>query len=208
MKKKYKLLKSDFKIVEGVKLFRIEAIINFGAIVKGDLGGYIENERNLSQIDEAWVFGKACVFDEARVFGEARVFDEARVFGEARVFDEARVSGKACVFGEAQVYGESRVSDEACVFGEAQVYGKARVFGESRVSVNLKIFTGLEFVINTSGQNKEGLLLLRVGCLLRTHTEWETELRLNTHESKCRDDRSYKQMKNAILFMIKQEETK
>ena len=196
MKKKYKLLKSDFKIVEGVKLFRIEAIINFGAIVKGDLGGYIENERNLSQIDEAWVFGKACVFDEARVFGEARVFDEARV------------SGKACVFGEAQVYGESRVSDEACVFGEAQVYGKARVFGESRVSVNLKIFTGLEFVINTSGQNKEGLLLLRVGCLLRTHTEWETELRLNTHESKCRDDRSYKQMKNAILFMIKQEETK
>jgi len=31
MKKKYKLLKSDFKIVEGVKLFRIEAIINFGA---------------------------------------------------------------------------------------------------------------------------------------------------------------------------------
>lgn len=39
----------------------------------GDLGGWIEAERNLSQNGAAWVTGAACVAGEARVTGNARV---------------------------------------------------------------------------------------------------------------------------------------
>ena len=46
MNKKYKLT-SETKECCGVKLYRIEALIDFGDIEKGDKGGFIEKELNL-----------------------------------------------------------------------------------------------------------------------------------------------------------------
>ena len=113
---KYELIKTDtIKSWDGRTLYRIKRIEN------GELGGYIESEKNLDQSGEAWVFGKAQVFGEARVSGEALVFGEAQVFGEAWVSGEARVFGDARVSGEAQVSGDARVSGEAQVSGEARV---------------------------------------------------------------------------------------
>ena len=134
---KYELIKNDTKkLPDGTVLYRIVALIDFSTIHstvrKGDKGGYIEKEDNLSQSDSdlAWVFGKACVFGDARVYGNACVFGEARVFGDAWVFGKACVFGKARVFGEACVFGEARVFGKACVFGNACVFGEARVSEE------------------------------------------------------------------------------
>ena len=104
--KKYEFT-GETKIEFGVTFKRIRALVTIpGVVVAGANGGWVEDERNLSQVsDEAWVFGEARVSDEARVFGEAQVFGEARVFGEAQVFGEARVSDKARVSGEARVFG-------------------------------------------------------------------------------------------------------
>ena len=60
------------------KLFRIKALISFGDVKEGDLGGYIEKEGNLSQSGNAWVYGNACVSGDARVSGDA---DYATVHG-------------------------------------------------------------------------------------------------------------------------------
>ena len=46
MEKKYKLTK-EFITFNGRKLYRIEAIRDFGLIKKGDKGGFIEKEINL-----------------------------------------------------------------------------------------------------------------------------------------------------------------
>ena len=96
--KKYKLLKNDTKTSwNGKTLFRIEALIDFSIFHEGEKGGYIENEANLSQDDESWVFGNAQVSGDARVFGNARVFGIAWVSGNARVFGNAWVSLRADV---------------------------------------------------------------------------------------------------------------
>ena len=58
MNKKYKLTKNT-KEWFGITLFQIEATVSFGIVSKGELGGYIEKEENLSQDDNAWVFAKA-----------------------------------------------------------------------------------------------------------------------------------------------------
>ena len=55
--KKYKLT-NNTKEYFGRTLYQIEALISFGSIIKGDLGGYIEKEENLSQYGNAWVSGK------------------------------------------------------------------------------------------------------------------------------------------------------
>lgn len=73
----------------GTTLYRIKALIDFGDVKAGELGGYVEKETNLSQYGNAWVYDDAWVFDNARVYGDAQVCDDARVF------DNAQVSGNA-----------------------------------------------------------------------------------------------------------------
>ena len=121
---KFKLIKSD-KTIFGKKLFQIVALKDFGNISKGELGGYVEKEENISVSGDAWVYGNA------RVSGDARVYGDASVCGEARVYGSARVSGNAWVYGEARVYGSARV------YGDASVYGNAWVYGEFKLSIGL-----------------------------------------------------------------------
>ena len=95
--KKYELLKDDYKEVYGIKLYRIRALKDFGDVKKGHVGGYIEKEENLSQINNCWVDG------EAKVCGDAEVWGKARVYGKAQVWEEAQVYGEAEIFGEAEI---------------------------------------------------------------------------------------------------------
>ena len=80
--KKFKLTSEFIVDISGVKLFRIKALIEFGNVKAGDLGGYIEKEENLSHMGNAWVSGNAQVSGDARVFGNAWVFGDARVSGD------------------------------------------------------------------------------------------------------------------------------
>lgn len=76
--KKYELM-GETKEIGGVTLHRIRALIDIPEhdVKAGDLGGWIEAERNLSQKGAAWVADPALVMDSARVTGKARVMDSA-----------------------------------------------------------------------------------------------------------------------------------
>lgn len=61
---KYELLADDtVKSWDGRTLFRIKALVAIAAfgVSAGDLGGYIEAEKNLQVSGDAWVFGNALV---------------------------------------------------------------------------------------------------------------------------------------------------
>ncbi len=108
MNKKFKLT-SEEKEVWGIKLYRIEAISSFGSVSKGDKGGFVEKEENVSQEGDAWVYGNAQVFGDARVYGNAQVYGDAWVYGNARVYGDARVYGNARVYGDAWVYKKEKI---------------------------------------------------------------------------------------------------
>ena len=104
MEKKYEL--TDIKIeIFGKTLFRIRALrdIERYGVKKGDLGGCVEKEENLSHNGDAWVSGNAWVY------GNARVYDNAGVYGNARVYGNAEVSDNAWVYGNAEVSDNARV---------------------------------------------------------------------------------------------------
>ena len=69
----------EVKNIGGKILHRIRAVreIPEHNVKAGDLGGWIEAERNLSQKGAAWVADSALVMDSARVTGKARVMDSA-----------------------------------------------------------------------------------------------------------------------------------
>ena len=155
----------------GYTLRQIEAIENFGDVKKGDIGGWIETEKNLSMYGNAWVS------DDARVFGNARVSGDALVFGNALV------SGDARVFGNARVSGDARVSDDARVSGDAWVSGDARVFGDALVSDDARVFGQYDYILigaigsrndaTTFFRLKQGGIGVKCGCFFGTIDEFE-----------------------------------
>ena len=144
MEKKYKLTDETISL-NGVTLYRIEALKYFGEIKKGDKGGFIESENNLAHEGNAWVsdnahvYGDACVFNNAHVYGNAfvsgyaQVYGDAFVYGNAWLYDNTRVCGYARVADNARVYGDANVCDDSSVFGSALVYDNAHVYGDALV---------------------------------------------------------------------------
>ena len=90
MEKKY-ILTSETKEVNNHILHRIKALKDFGDVKKGDLGGWLENESNLSQEGNCWVS------ENAAVYGAAWVSDDAQVHGNARVYGTAWIVGDASI---------------------------------------------------------------------------------------------------------------
>lgn len=143
MEKKYKLTEETIN-VNGKTLYRIEALKDFGYIKKGDKGGFVEKEENLSQSGDCWVYDNAKVYNNAKVFGNAVVSGNARVYGNAKVYDDAVVYGNAWVFGNARVYCDAKVYGDAMVCGNADVYGIARIYGYAQVCDNTEVCNNAE----------------------------------------------------------------
>ncbi len=73
MDKKYELTEDTITCC-GRTLHRVRAIKSFGGVKAGELGGYIENEDNLSQEGDARVYGNARVYDNADIQSSRNYF--------------------------------------------------------------------------------------------------------------------------------------
>lgn len=102
--KKFELTR-EFITFLGRKLFRIKALVEFGDVKAGELGGYVEKEENINHEGNAWVYGNARVYGDARVYGNARVSGDARVYGNARVYGDALVVKQEDIIFTAAKFG-------------------------------------------------------------------------------------------------------
>lgn len=121
MIKKYKLTDGAYHTNDKI-LYRIQALEDFGDVKKGELGGFVQNEDNLSHKGDCWIY------EDAKVCGEAKVYENAKVYGEAKVYDKAKVCG------EAKVYEKARVGGSALIHGNAKVFGYTRIGGSIEIS--------------------------------------------------------------------------
>ena len=134
---KYKLT-NKLNYVKGRNLYRIEALrnIDYYNVKRGDLGGWIESEDNLSQEGDCWVGDEACVY------GKAQVKDNSYVYGKAQVYDEAILHDDSCV------------GDQACVCGDVELHNVIDVCGNAKLSKN-KDFTNV-FEVEDSEDEEDG----------------------------------------------------
>ena len=167
MEKKYTFTSDTIKY-KGYTLHRIKALKDFLTVKKGDLGGWIEKEYNLSQDGNCWIYDNAEVYDNAKVFGDAIVKgrayvsdyvevhgnaiirDNAKVYGYADVYGHSWIGDKSEVYGDAKIYGNAQIYDEAvicgkcCVYGNALVYGHAQIHGNALVCGDAKVYENAE----------------------------------------------------------------
>ena len=145
-----------YELIPERNFFRIKALKDFGDVKKGELGGLVLGEHNLSQEGDCWVSDNAQISGNTRVSGDARVSDNAWVSGDARVSDNAWVSGNA------------RVSGDAWIRDNAQVSGDAWVCGGAIVTVNVITF-GNAFIYDITVTNKH----IRIGCEQHLKEDWK-----------------------------------
>ena len=102
--RKHKLTEESIQH-SGRTLYRIEALKHFGNVKKGEKGGWVERESNLSHDGDCWIYHTAKVFGDAKVSGNAKVYEEAIVYGDAEVCGNAKVWGYAKT--PLKVYGQA-----------------------------------------------------------------------------------------------------
>ena len=110
--KKYEFTGETITIGERT-LHRIRAVRDFGDVKAGDIGGWIEDENNLSHEGDCWVRDKATVCDSAKGCDDEIVGGAALVCDDATVCSSATVGGAAIVCGSATVGGAAIVCDDA-----------------------------------------------------------------------------------------------
>ena len=160
--KKFELTTEFITNAFGKKLFRIKALVEFGDVKAGELGGYVEKEENVSQDGNAWVSGDARVYGNAWVHGNAKVYDDAWVSDNAKVSGNAWVSGNARVSGDAWACGNAWVRGNARVYGDARVSGNAWVYGDADYAL-VQGF-GTEFRCTTFYRGKNKKIMVNCGC--------------------------------------------
>lgn len=143
--RKYELT-GETRVVAGRKLHRIRAVRSFNLVVNGQLGGWIETEKNLSHYGDCWVYDEACVYDTAFVSDNACIFYDAQVFCNAKVCENARV------------YGDARICDDAVVCDSAVVYGGACVCGDAVCTITPIVITGLHYRVTITDKH------IQIGC--------------------------------------------
>ena len=163
MEKKFKLTEEE-TMVGGLTLYRIEALRDFSDVKRGDKGGWIQKESNLSQADNCWIYDEAMAFEDARVIDNAKIKDSARVFDDAiisddayiggdvricknamiadnaKVYDNVWILGSAYVHGNAKIYGNVKILDTPFIGGDAQIYENAQIEGNAHIYDNAKIY--------------------------------------------------------------------
>lgn len=147
-KKKYKLTGETISL-DGANLYRIEALKDFYDVKKGDKGGWVEHDGNLSQLGYCWVYHNAIVKDNAVIKGDAKVMDHAKISDDAIVGDNARVYGRAKVYGSAIVNENARIYDYALIRDNAQVCGRARIYNNSKIFCSAQVCGDVEVLNDT-----------------------------------------------------------
>ena len=172
--KKYELTGEFIEHQSGKKLYRIRALVSFGVVAAGQLGGFVESENNLDQSlsGNAWVSGNARVSGNAWVSGNARVYGDAWVYGDARVYGDAWVSGDAWVYGDAQVSGNAWVRSYAVISERKMIFWASNVGSEYGT---LTVFNG-----------KDGLIVTR-GCFTGTVDEFLSKS-AEVHDDKTKNE--------------------
>ena len=144
MDNKYKLTDETIEF-NGVTLHRIEALKDFGRVMKGDKGGFVQSERNLSHLGNCWIFddskaiGNSHVYQNAVLSGNSIICDNAFATGFSWIFSRSIVCEKALISDNARIYRNSVVCGNSFVAGDSWVTDFSRVEGKSEVAGNAEI---------------------------------------------------------------------
>ena len=123
--KKYKLLEDETIEYNGRTLHRIQALKDFGNVKKGQKGGYIQSERNLSHEGNCWIHDDAMAMDDSKVLDNAMIFDNALMFDHATMYDNSSMFDKTSMYYCTTMYDDASMHNHASMHDHASMRDNA-----------------------------------------------------------------------------------
>ena len=142
MEKKYELTNETITIGL-ITLHRIKALRSFNDVKKGDKGGFIVSEDNLSHEGNSWVYNEAKVYRNAKVLDNAIVRDYAVITGCAIISGNVIVKDKTYVTHKAKILDYAVIEDYAFISDKAVIRGFSTIRDKAFISGNAKIEGGI-----------------------------------------------------------------
>ena len=201
MEKKYEILKNTKVRFFGREIYRIKALKDFSDVKKGDIGGYVESEYNLSQEGDCWIYDNAVACDNAVVRDNSIVHDNVMVKNCAVVRDNtiicgnAEIKNHAVVKNYALVCGNSIVCDHATACDHAVISSHAKIDNHAKIKDKSQWFV----VENVGSRNDnitfyetDNVIYANVGCFSGTLDEFIKQVKI-THKGN-KFEKEYLQM--------------
>lgn len=195
MDKKYEILKDTEKDFFGHNVYRIKALKDFGNVKKGDIGGFVESEENLSQEGDCWIYDNAVACDYAVVHDNSIVHDNVIVKNCAVVRDNT------IICDNAEIKNHAVVCDNTIICGNATVYDNAVISSHAKINNHAKIKDKNQwFVVENVGSRNDNItfyetdnvIYANVGCFNGTLDEFIKQVKI-THKGN-KFEKEYLQM--------------
>lgn len=133
--KKYKLTEETM-CFNGVTLHQIKALSSFANVEAGELGGWVESEKNLSQEGDCWITTDAKAYANAEIRDNAVLSWNAIACENTSICDNALISD-AVISGFTHIFGDVEVFGESVVDGNARLHGNVKVIGAKVIDADI-----------------------------------------------------------------------
>lgn len=149
--KKYELVEDDKIIYNKKTLYRIKALRDFGDDVKkGDLGGYVESEKNLSHCGYCWLYGNS------------KALDNSRVIVNACLRENAVAQGNSVICGSSTITNYAKITDNSRIGRYSLIGGNTYVCGNTQILCNINLITSLRLSGYCTINNKEDIIVVKM----------------------------------------------
>lgn len=172
MNEKY-MLTDEVMYFKGHTLHRIKALSSFSDVEAGELGGWVESEKNLSQYGDCWIAMEAKAYENAEVYDDAMLTDEAVACDNATICERSLVCGKTIVSGFTYVCGSAEAHGESILNGETRLYGSVRVIGAKVVDAKVGGYTIICDGASVCGRIKiDGMATIKGGAVVCNNNDY------------------------------------
>ena len=136
--RKYELTNISMEFGERT-LYRIRALRDFSDIKKGDLGGWVSSENNLSQEGDCWIYDNAKCMDNARMYDNSTMYDYSEMYdysimrGDSEMHSYTEMHDYTIMYSCSKMYGCSEMHDSSTMHGNSTMYGNSIMFDSSEM---------------------------------------------------------------------------
>ena len=148
---KYKLTNETINR-RGKILHRIIALKDFGTVKKGDKGGFVEKESNLSQEGNCWLYDNAKAFDNATISDYVELHDDCEVYGNSRLKGICFIYRNVSISGNSSISGNYISIYDNVTIVSSNVYG--RIVIRNNILIEQSNVIGYGIIQNNISMNK------------------------------------------------------
>ena len=138
MNKKFELSNITMEY-KGRTLYRIKATKDFSDVNKGDLGGWVQYEENLSQQGNCWLYDDSKCMDESRVTDNSimRDFTEmyncSKMHDYSKMYDYSKMCGCSEMYNFTEIHGYSKMCDSSKIHDYSKMYAYTEMHDSSEM---------------------------------------------------------------------------